>query len=211
MMVETELEELLQFFYLSPVGLVETDDRGQVQKINPMAVRLLAPLGDAVTTNRMSSLLPLLEVVAPGLVETVRDCPTERGALARDRRFLACTHRAQDLWVELRAVRIDRDRVMFVVLDCTEEQRRATRELRHAREMNDDVVQAVVAAEMALDMGRVEDAQRLLADASRRARRWVGEMLRAAGPTRDGDLVRTYPSSAPLPGRQAVGPLAGEP
>jgi hypothetical protein len=57
--------------------------------------------------------------------------------------------------------------------------------------VNDDIVQALVAAEMTFDLGRLDEARQALAEASRAARSWVGVQLFAAGEPEPGSLVRT--------------------
>ncbi len=59
----------------------------------------------------------------------------------------------------------------------------AARELQRAhnqqvaREVNDTIVQGLVAAEMALDLGEADRARELVSRASARARRWIGELV----------------------------------
>jgi signal transduction histidine kinase len=47
---------------------------------------------------------------------------------------------------------------------------------RVAAEVNDTIVQGLVAAEMALDLDQVDYARSLIAGTSRRARSWIGEL-----------------------------------
>lgn len=75
--------------------------------------------------------------------------------------------------------------------------------LDHAREVNDTIVQVLVAAEMAADLGDVEHSRRLLKQATRAARAWIGEQLVQAGTLRPGSLVRTRPATATDPGSEA--------
>ena len=59
-----ELEALLQFLYMAPVGLVQTSITGEIVMINPLSAQLLMPLsrhGD------LSNLFTALESVAPDL------------------------------------------------------------------------------------------------------------------------------------------------
>lgn len=73
-----------------------------------------------------------------------------------------------------------------------EEVARAERQ-RVAAEVNDTIVQGLVAAEMALDLGQVEHARALVADTSTHARRWIGELV--GGPFRPGMAVRSGPAN----------------
>ena len=70
---------------------------------------------------------------------------------------------------------------------------------RHAREVNDAIVQSLVAAEMAYDLGEMDESRRLVGEASRSARRWIGEQLRDVGDVVPGSLVRaTAPDREPV-------------
>lgn len=62
---------------------------------------------------------------------------------------------------------------------------------RVAAEVNDTIVQGLVAAEMALDLGQVEHARDLVASTSNHARAWIGEL--AGGPFEPGMAVRSAP------------------
>ena len=42
--------------------------------------------------------------------------------------------------------------------------------------MNDTIVQGLVTAEMALDLGQLEHARAVIASTSSRARHWIGEL-----------------------------------
>ncbi len=46
-----------------------------------------------------------------------------------------------------------------------------------AREVNDTIVQGLVAAEMALDLGQVDLARRVVSRTSEHARHWIGELV----------------------------------
>ena len=47
---------------------------------------------------------------------------------------------------------------------------------RVAREVNDTIVQGLVTAEMALDLGQLDHARAVIASTSNRARHWIGEL-----------------------------------
>lgn len=49
--------------------------------------------------------------------------------------------------------------------------------LRMARELNDTIVQALVAAEMAMDLERPEQARTLVGEASRHSREMIGQLV----------------------------------
>ncbi len=175
-MSDFDVEDYVQFLYLCPVGLLDVDDTGAVRMVNPAAVRLLAP---AMDEPELRTVLPLLERLAPVVARELQ----ARGPSGRlpVGRVVACTDPARDTWVGLDVVRIDPDRLMIVVDDATTEERLTRHEARAALEINDTVVQSLVAAEAALDLDRPELARDLVSSASRVARQWVGRQLAGAG------------------------------
>lgn len=65
---------------------------------------------------------------------------------------------------------------------------------RVAREVNDTIVQGLVTAEMALDLGRLDETREALARTSLRARRWIGE-LAVDHQVQPGTAVRSAPAT----------------
>lgn len=194
-----EYERLLQFFYQCPTGLVRLGEDGVIDTVNPAAARMLAP---ALVDAELDNLFPVLERLAPALLEHIHLDRDRLGPVVADGRFLAQTGTVPETWVEFLAVRVEPGRLMVVILDVTTERRLAQRERRHALEINDRIVQVLVSAEMALDLGQVEYGTRLLASASTAARRWVDEQMRACGGAAPGNLVvgRPEPGDAPSTG-----------
>ena len=68
---------------------------------------------------------------------------------------------------------------------------------RVAAEVNDNIVQGLVAAEMALDLGNIEQARRLVAGTSTHARAWIGELAGQAE-LEPGMAVRSSPARRPV-------------
>lgn len=64
---------------------------------------------------------------------------------------------------------------------------------RVAAEVNDTIVQGLVAAEMALDLGKVEYARNLVASTSSHARAWIGELAKGHD-LEPGMAVRSTPA-----------------
>ena len=62
-----------------------------------------------------------------------------------------------------------------------------------AREMNDTIVQGLVAAEMSLDLEMFDDARQAIVDTSEQARRWIGE-LAVDNEIRPGSAIRNFPA-----------------
>ena len=196
----TSAEGLQQFFHVCPVGLAETDARGRVLVINPAAVSLLTP---AMPRPDFRDLGPVLDRLAPELAVAMRaDGPP--GPVGSD---VACTCPRADTWVGIQVLRLGSDRLMLVVHDVTTEQRLARREAQAALEINDTVVQTLVAAETALDLGRAALGRSLVKEASKASRAWIGQQLVASGGARPGAVRREGPSRPPRdqaghPGRQ---------
>ena len=50
-------QSLLQFLYRAPIGLIQTDQAGEIEMINPISARLLMPLsGHGVLENLFTAL-----------------------------------------------------------------------------------------------------------------------------------------------------------
>ncbi|WP_148615357.1 hypothetical protein [Nocardioides rubriscoriae] len=186
--------DLLQFFYQCPVGLVETDEAAHVTLVNPAAARLLAPV---LGNDDLSDLLPVLERLSPELLSALTRERTALGPIGAGRRFTACTNAEQATWVELLAVRVEPGRLMFVVLDADREQELVRRERVRALEVNDQIVQSLVAAETAFGLGRPDRAAELVSSASAAGRRWIGEQLAQAGGAAAG-VVRRRDAAEPV-------------
>jgi PAS domain S-box-containing protein len=153
-----EYEALIQFLYLAPVGLVQTNVEGDVTMMNPVAAQLLMPLS---RDGGLDNLFTALAGVAPELRErTARHAEAygkicdglhvylEAGAgMKRSPQILALT-----------LLKLDPERVMAVINDITEQVRRERR-LRQ----NDAWINAILAgvqdyALVSLDLqGRLAD------------------------------------------------------
>jgi hypothetical protein len=182
--------DLQQFFHVCPVGLAETDRHGTVHVINPAAVTLLTP---AMPRPDFRDLGPVLRRLVPALADAMlTEGPT--GPVGRE---VACTQPVADTWVGIQVVRLEPERYMVVVHDVTTEERLTRREAQAALEINDTVVQTLVAAETALDLGRAALGRSLVGEASRASRAWIGQQLVASGGARPGAVRREGPSRPP--------------
>ena len=79
-------DDLTEFIYRSPLGLVHTDPAGQVITLNPRAVALLMPL--AKKGDRLGNLFNTLESVAPELRFMVDGFEKRSGVIAGHHRIL---------------------------------------------------------------------------------------------------------------------------
>lgn len=132
---ETELEDLLQFFYQCPVGLVGAHDDGRVRRVNPAAVRMLAPV--LRPGEDLDRLHPVLDRLAPGLSAMLTTRPDRLGPLHPGTRVVVTVPPDGGSQVELRFVRVAADHVMVVTADVTVEQRLARRTLKLAARLRD--------------------------------------------------------------------------
>ena len=117
-----ELQDLRQFFYQCPVGLLEIGDDGLVNKVNPAAVAMLGP---AIGRDKLANLFPLLNRLAPQIVTVISQDRVKMGRLADGQRMLISAEVHGTSSLEIQAVRVSPGRVMIVLLDVSAEQRLA--------------------------------------------------------------------------------------
>ena len=175
---DTANEELLQFLYLMPVGVLQCDEQGVVELVNPAAARLLAP---ALADADLTQIHPVLEGLCPALLHALTAIPRDLGPLGGSQRFLATTSVERALHVEFRAVRVGSDRVMIVLLDVSLERQLVDHERAQLVDLNDAVVQDLVAAETALGLGDAEAARRHVTRSADAGRAWLGRQLELLG------------------------------
>ena len=95
-------------------------------------VPALPPGGD------LRQLFPLLDRLAPELVDVVRADPRRMGRLETGRRVVVPGGPGRPTWCELLVSRVEVDRLLITVLDVTEERRLAAREHEIAVELRPD-------------------------------------------------------------------------
>ncbi len=114
-----ELEELLEFLHVCPVGIIEIDNTGAVQRINPHAAGVIA---ETFGADELVDLSGLLQEVAPDLIPLVTGEPLRRGRLAE--RIISVPSRLHGVsTVSLTLVRVGGNRVMAVLTDQTQAMR----------------------------------------------------------------------------------------
>ena len=114
-----EYEALLQFLYMAPIGLVQTDIDGAITLINPKSAQLLLPLQK---TAGLDNLFGALEMVAPELRNLVAGFTASSGIVCDNVQFqlsagLNDTAPAKVLAITL--IKIDQRRLMGVIADVT--------------------------------------------------------------------------------------------
>jgi Stage II sporulation protein E (SpoIIE) len=136
-----ELERMYRFFYLCPVGLVEVDNAGTVQHVNPAAVRMLTPADGDLPAH---DLVPVLDRLAPGLGALLDTRPEQLGPLAPARRVEVRGPSADTaVHVEVQLHRVDPERVVVVLQDVSAEHRLAEREHEIAVELQRSLLRQV--------------------------------------------------------------------
>ncbi|MEJ8278148.1 MarR family transcriptional regulator [Pseudonocardia spirodelae] len=145
-----ELQDLLQFFYQCPVGLIETHDDGRVRRINPAAARMLAPALRPGET--LEGVTGVLDRLAPGLAATLTAHRERLGPLHPGRRIVVAPAAGDGRQVELRFVRVSPDRVMVAASDVTVEQHLAHRTLTLAARLRDVIAATEAYRDAAADV-----------------------------------------------------------
>lgn len=109
-------EDLLQFFYLCPVGILEIDATGHIHRLNPRASQLLMPL------DKPATLANLFEVLAPfdqQLKLSVQSSVPPRARILEHHRVVA-THDGRHSQLEFSVYRVSAARFMLLLSDVTE-------------------------------------------------------------------------------------------
>jgi diguanylate cyclase (GGDEF)-like protein/PAS domain S-box-containing protein len=112
---EESLEGLLQFLYLTPVGIVKFKADGTVDLINPMAAQLLLPL---VPKGDLGNLYDALATLVPDLAEIVGKFSDPTGAIL-DQHRLETQVGGNTLVLSLTVKRVNDTVYMAVLKDVT--------------------------------------------------------------------------------------------
>ena len=120
----SEHEALLQFLYVAPIGLVQTDIHGAITLINPRSAQLLLPLQK---TAGLENLFDALDMVAPELRNLVAGFINSSGTICDNVQFQlsAGLHdKAAAKVLAITLIKIDPCRLMAVIADVTLSARR---------------------------------------------------------------------------------------
>ncbi len=109
-------EELLQFFYLCPVGIVKFAPDGRIDMVNPLAAQLLMPLSH---DSELANLFSVLSDWVPELPVLVRDFEAEAGMLF-EQRLVSTGAGPRQRVLSMTVNRIARPTFMAVIQDVTE-------------------------------------------------------------------------------------------
>lgn len=114
-----EYEALLQFLYMAPVGLVQTDISGAITLINPKSAQLLLPLQ---RNGQLENLFDAIEMVAPELRNMVASFHATTGTICDNVQFQISNGISEKIPVKVLAItliKLDKQRLMAVVADVT--------------------------------------------------------------------------------------------
>lgn len=119
-----ELEALIQFLYIAPVGLVQTSPEGEIAMINPISAQLLMPLS---RDGNLSNLFTALESVAPDLRHLTASFDQPSGMVCSALRIpldAGMPGRKDPTILALSILKLDDRRLMAVLNDVTIEAKR---------------------------------------------------------------------------------------
>lgn len=154
---DDELEALLQFLYIAPIGLVQATADGEILMINPLCAQLLMPLS---RDGGLDNLFSALEPVAPDLQARVRDFQPDHGMVCEALLLQVDAGqpgRASPKMLSLSLLKLDARRLMAVISDVTQSVQRE-RQLRQSEAWFNAIFVGVTEyALMSLDhAGRIE-------------------------------------------------------
>ena len=155
-----EIERLLQFVYLSPVGTVHLRRDGTIDLINPAAVALLMPIAPS---GDLANLFALLAPFAPGLQASVANHTADTGTIIKRTHIRLGQSDARSVVISFELVAIDRDACSAVLLDVTKETEQARKLHTHEQRLRGIIDGAQDYAIFTLDRtGRVDEWNRSL-------------------------------------------------
>ena len=122
--VGEELEALIQFMYLAPVGLAQTCLDGEISMANPLSAQLLMPLS---RNGELSNLYTALEGVAPELRHLVAAFTPESGMVCEAMQLqlsAGVRGKSDPKMMSLTLIKLDPTRLMAVLTDVTQQVKR---------------------------------------------------------------------------------------
>jgi diguanylate cyclase (GGDEF)-like protein len=123
-------ETLIQFLYRAPVALIQLQQNGEIEMLNPMASQLLMPLAP---DGDLLNLFQVLQPYAPDLAQQCAAFGPEHGVICEGRRIVLSDHADHTdkgpAVLSLGLLKVDHKRLMAVLLDATHEVIREQRTL----------------------------------------------------------------------------------
>ncbi len=133
------MEELLQFLYLMPIGVVKFRLSGEVELMNPMASALLMPLAP---TGSLRDIYTTLAPLAPDLKRRVQQFPEQAGIIIDQRQLQLQPPSGKPRTLSLTVNRVSDDVFMAVLKDITklrEQQRKLFADQQRFRAIFDNI------------------------------------------------------------------------
>jgi serine phosphatase RsbU (regulator of sigma subunit) len=113
-------QDLLQFVYQLPVGVMSADEDGTVSMMNPAAVAMLMP--ELQPGEDIGSIMPVLDRLVPEVTEVLRAAPNRTGPITiGDRALVDCADGTRRFEISVHRIRVGS--LMIVLRDVTEEKR----------------------------------------------------------------------------------------
>jgi diguanylate cyclase (GGDEF)-like protein/PAS domain S-box-containing protein len=122
--VSEELEALIQFMYLAPVGLAQTALDGEIAMANPLSAQLLMPLS---RNGELTNLFTALEGVAPELRHLVARFKPASGMVCEAVHLqlsAGVRGKSDPKMLSLTLIKLDAFRLMAVLTDVTQQVKR---------------------------------------------------------------------------------------
>ncbi|HEY8566244.1 MAG TPA: diguanylate cyclase [Beijerinckiaceae bacterium] len=113
--LQAENEQLLDFLYACPVGLVQFDEAGAVGMMNPLALQLLFPIAPVVT-----NLFDVLGSCAPEIRNLVESFAETRGTICENYRVVVGQGEEQSI-LACTVIKIEAGRIMAVLTDISQQ------------------------------------------------------------------------------------------
>jgi diguanylate cyclase (GGDEF)-like protein/PAS domain S-box-containing protein len=180
-----ELEALIQFLYLAPVGLVQASIDGEILFVNPLCAQLLLPLS---RTGGLTNIFTALEGVAPELRHLSDRFGPAHGLVCEALRIqvnAGVRGKLDPQILSLTLLKLDSARLMAVVSDVTLQVKRERLLTKNEAWLNAILTGISDYAVVSLDgLGRVDD--------------WNLSIGRVTGLTRDAVAGRPYSVFYPL-------------
>lgn len=129
---EQAYETLVQFLYRAPVALIQTQQDGEIEMLNPMASQLLMPLAP---DGDLSNLFSVLQPLDAGLHALCRGFEAPHGVICEGRRLPVPGRPGPGgapTVLSLGLLKVDRQRYMAVLSDVSAQARREQRQLANA-------------------------------------------------------------------------------
>lgn len=125
-------QELLQFLYQFPVGVIEMNECGEVQTMNPAASRLLST--ELMDGESVTDPLPVLRRLVPDLMDELSGEPASLGAIGAGREENVDSRDGTTRFT-VSAHRLRTDKIFVSLTDITEERRLLTEQRTRARRL----------------------------------------------------------------------------